>query len=147
MLEAQAQAQGLGEHVVFHGKSTFEDVGRFYREAHVLVFPTLSDYRALAPFEAMGAGMPILCSVHNGGLPEVVAEGENGFSFDPLDPGSLAGLLARLIDNPGLVPCLSEGSLRMAAAYSLPNATSAIVEAASLALSAPRWRAAKRSQR
>jgi glycosyltransferase involved in cell wall biosynthesis len=146
-LEAQAEANGLGEHVVFHGKSAFDDMGRFYREAHVFVFPTLSDYRALAPFEAMSAGMPILCSVHNGGLPEVVAEGENGFSFDPLDPGSLEDLLARFIDNPGLVLPFSERSLRMAAAYSLPNATSAIVEAASLALSAPRRRGAKRSPR
>jgi glycosyltransferase involved in cell wall biosynthesis len=145
-LEARAGELGLEEHVMFHGSRAFDDMGQFYRESHVFLFPTLSDYRALAPFEAMAAGMPILCSIHNGGLAEVVAEGENGFSFDPRDAGSVGGLLARLIDDPGLIPRFSECSLRMAAPYSLANATGAVVEAASLALSA-RGRAAKRSGR
>lgn len=133
-LELEAQELGLKDQVVFHGSQEYEQVNAFYEEAHVFVLPTLGDYRALVPFEAIVAGMPILCSTYNGGLAEVVVEGENGFSFDPLDPEKLACLLTKFIDEPALISLFSEKSLLMARSYTLSGAANALAEAAELAL-------------
>src|SRR5262249_31388264 len=49
----------------------------------------------IVPREALARGVPVVVA-RLGALPELVAEGENGFTFDPARPGELAAILRRL---------------------------------------------------
>lgn len=94
----------------------------------VLVTPTLwYETYALAVHEAFAAGVPVVAS-RLGVLPDVVADGVNGYLFPPGDVDALAAILRRLNDRPeqlaalraGLPPVMTmdEHMLRMAALYS-----------------------------
>jgi glycosyltransferase involved in cell wall biosynthesis len=132
-LEEQAKRLGIDGHIVFHGKQRYEELSRFYAEADVLLFPTLADYRSLVPFEALCSGLPILTSVHDGGVSETVHEGENGFAFDPRNAEQLAERMSRFIERPGLIGPFSARSLEMAKDYTLPRAVDALLKACDLA--------------
>ena len=133
-LEEKCRSLRLCDHVVFHGRKDYEALGPFYEKADVFLFPTLADYRALAPFEAMSAGLPIVASVHDGGISETVSEGENGFTFDPFDTGSLALLMRKIIEDPSLIHDFSLRSLEKSKCYTLNNAVAAFIESCALAL-------------
>lgn len=66
--------------------------------------------------EAMAAGRPIIAS-RAGGLPEVIADGQNGLLFDPDDHIQLAEKLKLLMADSDLRRRLSEAARRTAASY------------------------------
>jgi glycosyltransferase involved in cell wall biosynthesis len=136
-LEAQTRDLELQDHVCFHGHQRYDFLAKLYRKADVFLFPTLMDYRSLVCFEAMSIGLPILASIHDGGSVETVQNGENGFTFNPLDHEDLAELMSRFIDQPALIGQFSAKSRVMAKDYTLPRAIEAVVIACNLAL-APR---------
>ncbi len=136
ILENQVQQLGLQEHVCFHGQQAYDCLAGLYREADVFLFPTLMDYRSLVCFEAMSVGLPILASVHDGGAVETVCEGENGYTFDPLDYRNLSELMSRFIEQPALIGQFSKKSRVMSEAYTLPHAVESVITASDLALAA-----------
>ncbi len=73
---------------------------RMFREADVFIFPTLRDASGLVLLHAMAEGLPIVAS-REGTIPEIVAEGENGFLFDKGDAGACASLVLRLLADAG----------------------------------------------
>jgi glycosyltransferase involved in cell wall biosynthesis len=136
-LEDFVAANGMSDRVVFHGRQAYESLSRYYDDADVFIFPTTNDYRALVPFEAIGRGLPILGSIHDGGILETVMEGENGFSFDPYNTEYLRELILRFIDQPALIPRFSRRSLELSGSYSLPKAIATLTAAAQQALNVP----------
>jgi glycosyltransferase involved in cell wall biosynthesis len=60
------------------------------------------------PREALAHGLPVIAS-RLGALPELVAEGKNGFTFDPTRPGELAAILRRLARDESLLSRLRQG--------------------------------------
>ena len=54
------------------------------------------DQWGLVVNEAMAAGLPVLVSTGTGCAPDLVREGENGWTFAPEDTTNLAALLARI---------------------------------------------------
>lgn len=67
--------KGLGGRVVFTGKITDEETNRLlYAGASVFVMPSLYEGFGLPPLEAMGCGVPVVCS-HATSLPEAVSGG------------------------------------------------------------------------
>ena len=63
---------------------------RLYREASMLVLPSLHEGFGLPALEAMTVGLPVIAS-RRGALPEVV--GDAGILIDPLDDNSLANAI------------------------------------------------------
>jgi len=129
VLTNQIHELGLAGHVRLHGRRPYEDMWQFYLDADVFLFPTLCDQRALAPFEALSMGLPIVASINDGGVCETVDPGKNGFSFDPRDTAALAKILARIIDHHELISEYSQRSMEMAASYTLESATANLVSA------------------
>lgn len=43
--------------------------------------------------EAMACGLPVACSIYNGGTAELIKDGVNGYSFDPLNKKSILDTL------------------------------------------------------
>lgn len=110
---ATLRALAAGAAVRFPG---VVDGRRFLDEIDVLVVPSLwHEPLARVLLEGLAAGVPIVAS-RRGGSPELVTDGENGFLFDPDEPGALAARLAKLATDPELVAELSRGALRRAEA-------------------------------
>jgi len=97
-LEELKKSLGLGEHVVFVGRVSHDDVPTYYALMDVLVYPRrrmrLTEMvTPLKPLEAMAMGRVVLGS-DVGGIRELVRHGETGFLF-PAD--DLHGLTAQCV--------------------------------------------------
>jgi D-inositol-3-phosphate glycosyltransferase len=72
------------------------DIDAWYLMADVFVLASDVESLPRSMLEAMAFGVPVLVtSVF--GVPEVIADGHNGLLFDPLDLGSLAAALERVL--------------------------------------------------
>ncbi|MGC5585584.1 glycosyltransferase [Ornithinimicrobium sp. W1665] len=97
---------GADDVVIFTGAVPHADVGRYYGLLDLLVVPRSSERAArlvtpLKPYEAMAMGVPVLVSAQPA-LLEVIGDGERGWSYPAGDPGGLAAVVARLMDDPDL---------------------------------------------
>lgn len=133
-LESQVRSLGLESIVVFHGGQPYDALPRYYSGAHAFLFPTHKDYRALAPFEALSAALPIVGSIHNGGISETVIDGQNGFRIDPFDHAATAEVLRTILREPGMLRSFAERSLEMAGAYTVDNAVESFLQSCRVAL-------------
>src|SRR5919197_2191581 len=83
------------ERVRFHGKVPHADLPAFYRQADVLVFPSLSEAFGKPLVEAMASALPVVAT-RVGGIPEVVVDGETGLLVQPHDAVALSEAVERL---------------------------------------------------
>jgi len=80
---------------------------RLYREAAMVVMPSLDEGFGLPALEAMTIGVPVVVS-SRGALPEVV--GNAGVIVEPDDVAGLASAMERLLSDPALArTCVAEG--------------------------------------
>jgi glycosyltransferase involved in cell wall biosynthesis len=84
----------LAGHVSVLGYVSDEDRQRLYREACMLVLPSLEEGFGLPVLEAMACGVPVVIS-DRGSLPEVA--GAAASPVDPADPDALAREMTRLL--------------------------------------------------
>ena len=108
-LEEFVATHNLEERVKFIGAIEYEQMGSYYQQSDVFIFPTLEDVWGLVAVEAMMFGKPILCSQWAGAA-EMVANEENGYIFDPYDAEKLAELMSKFIDCPDLITTMGEKS-------------------------------------
>jgi glycosyltransferase involved in cell wall biosynthesis len=87
--------------VRLHGRLPHEELPRFFREADLLVVPSLSEAFGKPIVEAMAAGLPVVAT-RAGGIPEIVADSQTGLLVPPNDPRALAEAVSRLGADPGL---------------------------------------------
>ena len=59
--------------------------------------------------EALKSGRPVI-GTRSGGTPELIADGENGFLFEPGKAQELASAMRRLAIEPGLLAQMSENA-------------------------------------
>ncbi|MDX2240319.1 MAG: glycosyltransferase family 4 protein [Leptolyngbyaceae cyanobacterium bins.302] len=132
-LEAFAGTQDLASQLHWVGSVPYEQVGAYFQKADVFVFPTLEDVWGLVAVEAMLFGKPILCSKWAGTV-ELVAEGKNGFVFDPHQPEQLAELMIQLIENPELISLMGEQSRLVMAEHTPDQVAQTLAEVVELVL-------------
>lgn len=95
-LHAAINARGLNGQVRLAGHVAYAELGSHLAGFECFVMPTRGDYRSLSAFEALSQGFPLLMSVHDGAISEVLEDGVNGFAFDPQKPGDFAQALLKL---------------------------------------------------
>lgn len=83
--------------VFFHGNVSPEAVQKAYREAHVLVFPTLCDGFGMVVPEAMTAGCAVI-TTNNAGAADWVQEGKNGWKVTAGSSKALAEAIQKALD-------------------------------------------------
>lgn len=118
-LENFVAQNNLQDNVRWVGYVNYEQVGAYYQQADIFVFPTLEDVWGLVAVEAMMFGKPILCSQWAGAA-EMVKDGENGYIFDPYQPEKLAELMSEFINRPDLIASMGAKSQEIMANYT-PN--------------------------
>jgi glycosyltransferase involved in cell wall biosynthesis len=73
-----------------------EDVATLLSLMDIFVLPSLSEGLSIALLEAMAAGKPVVAT-NVGGNPELVVDGETGYSVPPRDADALATKLRSLL--------------------------------------------------
>ncbi|MGD8244129.1 MAG: glycosyltransferase family 1 protein [Anaerolineae bacterium] len=90
------------------------DLPALYRGAALLAFPSLYEGFGLPVLEAMGCGVPVVCS-NTSSLPEVA--GDAALLVDPLDVEALGQALTRALEDHELRRAMVERGLSQAARY------------------------------
>jgi glycosyltransferase involved in cell wall biosynthesis len=92
---------GLEGLVFAHGKKYNEEKNEYYGQADIFVFPTLNEAFGLVLLEAMQFGVPVIAS-NEGGIPDIVTDGQTGYIVPKNDPAALTEKLVALIMDPVL---------------------------------------------
>ena len=98
VFEQAVKERGLVGYVLYHGPKYGEEKEQYWRMADVFVFPTFyhNECMPLTILEAMQHGLPVV-STDEGAVPDMVADGENGFVCRRKDVEGLAMALERLL--------------------------------------------------
>ncbi len=99
--ENQIRNKNLSGTAVAYGPKYDEEKLSFYRQADIFVFPTFYDTFPLVCLEAMQNGLAVV-STPEGGIPEIVIDGETGFLVPQHDAVALSEKLTMLIEQPEL---------------------------------------------
>lgn len=108
-VEAQVQSLGIADRVHFLGRR--DDIPELLGACDVFALASLWEGNPLSVMEAMAAGLPC-CVTAAGGVPELVANGKQGFVVKPGDAEALSFAMQRLAVNSAL-----RGELGTAAAH------------------------------
>lgn len=124
VIEAEAEALGLGGAVAFLGYQGQEEVARLLSESSALVLPSFAEGVPVVLMEAMAAGLPVVAT-QVAGIPELVENGVSGLLVPPGDEVELAraildatedAAMAKRMGAAGRARVLSDFSLRSEAA-------------------------------
>lgn len=117
-LKAEVAASGTAECVEFSGEIPAARMEDFYREADILVLPSLSEGTPKVLPEAMAKGLPIVAS-RVGAVADIV--GDAGILLEPRDVNGLAAALLRLARDPELRFKLGRIAVCRAREFTLEN--------------------------
>ena len=107
----QSLANDLNIHSRVHFVGHVEDLAPYFAASEVFALPSISRAEAfgMVQLEAMAAGLPVINTDIQSGVPEVSIDGETGWTVSPRDSDALARALQSLLEN-------REMRLRMSAA-------------------------------
>jgi glycosyltransferase involved in cell wall biosynthesis len=83
----------LDNDILLRGFLQYHELPAYYALAEVFVHASTTEQWGLVVNEAMATGLPVIVSNRCGCAPDLVAEGKNGFTFDPGSVESLAKLM------------------------------------------------------
>lgn len=96
----------------------FQDPTPYYQSADVFVFPSIEEGSALATYEALGYGLPVITTFNSG---SVVRDGLEGFIVPIRDVKILKEKILQLHEDSALRQKLSEGAIQRAKLFSWYN--------------------------
>lgn len=101
LFNSERDRRGLSSVVFYHGKKYGEEKEIFWQKADLFVFPTKDECFPLVLLEAMQHHLPVI-STREGGIPDIVVEGETGYLVEKGDSTELADRIENLILSPEL---------------------------------------------
>ncbi len=90
--------QYLPGKVIFAGKIQRNQMYRFYSSGDLFVFPGIRESLGMVFLEAQSCGLPVV-AFNNGGIPEVVRDGETGFLTPLFSEQPFLSAIKNLLDN------------------------------------------------
>lgn len=115
-LQAEAEALGVSDKVVFLGEIQNEETVPYYHAADLFALASTARSEAfgIVQIEAMACGKPVVNTNLDSGVPFVSLHGETGLTVPPQDPDALASAINLLLDNNGLRAQYGEAARRRA---------------------------------
>jgi glycosyltransferase involved in cell wall biosynthesis len=95
----QVEELRLEKRIRFLDYVPHEQLPALYRQASMLLLPSLYEGFGFTPLESMAAGTPVICS-RSGSLPEVV--GDAALTVPAGDAAALAAAIRRILEESGL---------------------------------------------
>ena len=112
---------GLEEQVEFHGALNHDQVRAIYARSDAFALPSFAEGIPVVLMEAMAAGLPCISSRITG-IPELISDGETGFTTAASDVDELVERLSQLLADPDLRARLgAAGRQRVCEAYNLEH--------------------------
>ena len=105
-LHELAASLGLSDAVTFVGHLDREAMAALYRDADLVLNPSLTDNMPNSVLEAMASGVPVV-STNVGGVPYIVEDGVTGLLVPPSDPERMAVAVLAVLDGSSLWARLS----------------------------------------
>ncbi len=101
-LEALEREAGpeLGKRIIFEGVVKHDRIEDAYRNAALLVNPSLSESFGISLVEAMMRGIPVVAT-RIGGMSYTVDPEVTGLLVEPANPAALSEAICRMLSNPG----------------------------------------------
>ncbi|MEG4815366.1 glycosyltransferase family 4 protein [Microcoleus sp. K5-D4] len=129
-LEAFIKECDFEDQVMWAGWVEYGNLGAYFQQADIFVFPTFEDVWGMVVPEAMVLGKPVLCS--NGAAScELIISGDNGYIFDPSSAQDLAAQMQIFLDDPDLIESMGERSRQIISQKTPETAAKAYVEVTS----------------
>ncbi len=112
---AMAKDLGIERNVIFSGPMLGDELVRAYRRSSALTLPSLTGAEAfgIVLIEAMASGRPVIGS-NVGGIPQVIADGEDGLLVTPGDESALAAAIRRVLSDEPFARHLAANGVRKA---------------------------------
>lgn len=101
--------QYLPGKVIFAGKIKRNQMYRFYSAGNLFVFPGIRESLGMVFLEAQSCGLPVV-AFNNGGIPEVVRQGETGFLTPLFSESSFLSAIKNLLDNQHLAKSMGKAA-------------------------------------
>ena len=96
VLKQQAEQLGIAARVHFCGRVARAELPRLLSQCDLFVQPSIGEEAfGISVVEAMACAVPVLAS-NNGGLPEIVVDGETGYLLRPGDPAAWREAIERV---------------------------------------------------
>ena len=105
-LKQRIDKLGVGDHIVFTGPLSAEEVASRLAGVHAYVLTSVAENSPNTLGEAMLVGTPCISS-YVGGAPDMAAEGKEALFYRSDDPALLAWCVKRIFDDDGLALRLS----------------------------------------
>lgn len=103
--EKYIKENNLKDYVILLGRR--HDIPQILRASDVFILPSLNEAFGLVLLEAMMAKLPIIAT-NNGGIPEIIKDGENGLLIAPKNTQAIIEAIKKLTTLPDLVRKMSE---------------------------------------
>jgi glycosyltransferase involved in cell wall biosynthesis len=94
-IESAIEEFSLHPHVLLCGMRSYDELPIFYGLASAFVHASYSEQWGLVVNEAMAVGLPVFVSKPCGCVPDLIAEGVNGYSFNPKSTEELASHMVK----------------------------------------------------
>lgn len=127
--ECEAFADRHNLPATFAGFLNQGEITKAYAAADCLLLPSDSETWGLVVNEAMACGLPVIVSDACGCVPDLIVEGETGYSSPCGDIEALAHRMRRLVTDREAWRCMSEGARRHISAFSVELAADTLMEA------------------
>ncbi len=114
-LSERVMAQ-LSKHVELRGIVPRAEMAEEYDWADVFLLPSICEGSATAIYEALAAGLPVICTENAG---SVVRDGIDGFVVPIRDGEAIAKAVATLTNNVGMRAAMSESAVERAADFTV----------------------------
>jgi glycosyltransferase involved in cell wall biosynthesis len=138
ILELRASL-GLDDCVQLPGFKQYEELPTYYGLASAFVHASTTEQWGLVVNEAMAAGLPVLVSNRCGCAKDLVREGVNGYTFDPLDVEQLAQLMFQLSTFPPVrLSAFGSASRELISDWGPERFASGLCDVVTMALNSPR---------
>ena len=112
---SQAEAQ-LREHLDLTGPVPRSDIAKHFAWADIFLLPSICEGSATVTYEALGYGLPVICTPSAG---SVVRDGLEGFIVPLRDAAAIAGRIDRLAQNVELRAQMAAQAKARAAAFTV----------------------------
>ncbi len=129
---------GLGGEVLLPGFMQYPDLPAYYGLAQVYVHASTTEQWGLVVNEAMASGLPVIVSERCGCAPELVVDGENGYTFDPYDDERLTELMLKISGKGVDLDRMGEASREIIARWSPEAFAEGLARACEKAVALPR---------
>lgn len=127
-LNGMVKALGLVNEVHLLGSMGVEAIAEQYARATALVLPSTSEPWGLVVNEALSTGCPVVVSDRCGCVPELVVEGETGYSFQAGDVAQLQTRLLQIAKEMAVVEEVAPRCIAHMRSYSPMQAAAQILE-------------------